>query len=354
MAALEKLEAALRKQTGRELYDNALNLDCLWGILANMDSKDKTLENMSGRRFSMSKDVAGKSRQVDFRTGLPVAQGASPVTGSLASLELSTQENIQTQSGEMGWSYYQAREDVRTALIEQMTKDVSKNIQWVKMTAEALRDAIRIKVMSDIIPAADVTTAGQGAEAENKIMAIGYPLQNATSGTYSYLGLNMADAEMQRSQAVRSGTTGSAFGVMSLSNLRKKILLPLKPRGGKPDIVLCDADVFDYVLSQAEGKLVLAQEDTLEYGGENVRYGGRYWCYEPLLDDVYDTTTYRQTLFLQSDTWEFTWKEFGNDSLSLSPHDKTNFLQKVLWACACQLICYNPRKNAVAYNVTLS
>lgn len=350
MAAKTKLEQALVRQTGRELYDNAYQGSGISGILMARD----TMDNTRGKRIKMDKDASGKAKQVDFRVALPVTQGAQAINGSLASLELETQSNFQTVSGEMGWSYYQSREDVRTALIEQMTKAVSKNVQWVKDTAEALRDSIELAIMGDVIPPTSVTTAGQGAEAENKIMALAYPLQNATSGTYSYLGLNLADAQLQPTQAIVSGTTGSAFGVMSLSSLRTKILHPLMPRRAKIDIALVDSDIFDYMLTQAEGKVVLAQEDQLNYGGSAIRYGGIWWCYEPKLDDVYDTTTYREALFLQSDTWEYTYAEIGDSSLTMNDNPRTNLLKTLLFACAVQLLCYHPRKNARAYNVSKS
>ncbi len=348
---LEKLEVALRNQVGRELYDNTMDSVVFLSILRDLDISQKT----PNTRFVKSDDMAGSSVQVDFRTGLPTTTGASPLTGALGDLELAPQSSYNQHSGTMGWSYYHGREDVRLPLLEQMPKNVSKVVDWTKDVAKAIGDSVLVKMSEDLIPAVLPTTSGTGYYTESSIMSLLYPLQSASSGTFSYLGINLADSANLEAQAVISGSSSSDFGVATLSNLRKNILNQLRnKRGAKLDLVLCTGDVYDYAMTQAEAKVVLSNQADAEYGvHEGIMYGGLRWVHEPRLDDLYDAEGKRLLPILDSSTWRFTWKNMGSDSLALKDHETAVFLKKAVWGIGSQFLCLHVRKNGLAYGVTL-
>lgn len=340
---LTGLSIAVRNQVGRELYDFADKYHSFVSVLLALD-------NMYGTntRFMKTTDITGEKAQVNFRASLPVVQGTNAITGSLASLELPVQQNYSVVGGKMPWSHYQLREDIRKAYVQHIAGDKAKNISWIQDVSKAARDAIIKKTSDDLFPLAAPSVSAYNA-AENALMALHYPLQAATSGTYEYLEINMAAAQYQQMQA----TVKTSFGVCSLSNVRKNLLLPLKQKGANIDIVVCDSSVYDYILTAAETRIQYGQADKLDYGGEYVRYAGRYWLPEERLDSYFDTVADREIYALDSSTWEFCQQGLTDDFMIIQNPNSSKLLT-MLGGFVCRNTCHLPRYNGRGVGVTLS
>jgi hypothetical protein len=342
---LTGLAIALRNQVGRELYDTADTYHSFASVLLAMDNMYGTTS-----RFMKSTDVSGEKAQVNFRTGLPQVQGVNAITGSLASLELPVQQNFSVVGGKAPWSHYQLREDIRRAYVDHISKDKAKTLNWIKDVSKAARDAVVKKLNEDWFPLAAVSASSTAYNAaENACMAVPYALQTATSGTYELLEINLAAAQYQQLQA----TVKTSFGTPELSTVRKNILMPLKQKGANVDLVICDSSVYDYILTEAEVPIRYGQSDKLDYGGEYVRYAGRYWLPESRLDDFFDATGGREIYFLDSSTWEFC-QQGMQDDFTLMPNPNTSKLLTMLGGFVCRLTCHLPRYNGRATGVTLS
>lgn len=367
MPRLENLEMALRNQISRDLQDltAARQLRTTLSLILRMDN----FYGVSSRFQPVGNDLTGEEFQVDFRTGLPQVQGVMAETGNLESLELPVQQTFAMMSGTVKPSHYQFREDVRVAYIEAFKKGKLKSVtDYVSKVSSAVRDAVMLDLNHDMFPTTNLAPTypsglTTGYAQENKIMAMAYALQvgrddndpsNSTPTTYNYFDLDMNTYTDLR--AVNSGTTGVAFGVASLQNIRKNILMPLSHRGAMPDIAVCDSDVYDYILDQAEDKVVLSQQESQVLGASRIKYGGLFWNPEPQMDDKYNedsTNNKREIYVLDSATWVF--KLNGNLSeVSLVDNPNTKTLKSLQGYFQCAFFCENPSMNGRAYNVSLS
>lgn len=365
---LTKLALALRNQVNRELFDFAFDHHSMLALLAGMENAYR----VKGR-FTRTSDVKGEKLQLDYRKSAPNVTGAKAETGSVGSLELPAQENYESIGGTMSWSYYQLREDIRTIYIDQYTSATAKaQVPVVKQIASGARDAIFDKFTKDMFPLDDLfpsrdgggaaTTDGNklGAHAEDKIMAIAYPLQTgrrdndtteSTPAAYSYLGIDLNVETALR--AINSGEYDSAFGNPTASALRRKLILPLRNRGHKADLGVTDSDTYDYLATNiADPKVVIESAETLEYGGEYIRALGVNWMVEPRMDDKLDDSENKKEIYLlTSDSWEFRQVGVMGD-LTIRENPNTALLHTMLGRVIAAWACKHPRANARGYNIT--
>ena len=367
---LADLTNATRTEITRKLPDVVSSKKNTLGILVGSQVlRTKKTGNAPFDILRSNDLAAGEAFQIDFQVGFPVAVGAKAITGSMASLKLPQQANFNVVSGKITPSYYQLREDIRTAQVERVKK--SPKVLGPNLASKISQSAITgfmKKWNDDLFPDAGCTpcyAAGvNGIYQEDKMMALAYPLQSgyvlnaaSGSGTYPYIVDDMNATGYTTLKALNVGTTASGFGVMSPSNLRTKLTLPMEDiEGAMPNLLVCDSAVYDYGVLQAEGKVVIEQEDMPDYAFSGIaKYAGVYWLREGKLDTLYATTSYREAYLLDANTWEFRWSGLdGEDALSITPDPDTKLLVTLLGKAATCLICHVPRYNARAYNVTLS
>lgn len=335
---LTGLSISLANQISRELYDYAYSYHTFVSLLAGLD-------NMYGakQRITRSNDLSGSAIRLEFRASLPVIQGSNSVSGSLASLALTPQTNFSVVAGEMPWSHYQMREDIRVAYLDHIVKDPKSVVPYIKEVSQAARNAVIQKLSEDMFPSTAVSTTN-GKYAEDQVMAVAYPLQNPGS-SYEYCSLDLNDGGYAGIRA----TVATSFGVASLSNIRKNLLIPLRHKMAKPDIGLVDTAVYDYMVTQAEDKIRIEQQSKLEYGGEWVKYGGIIWAVESRLDLLAS----RELYVMDSSTWEFRQKGAFQDFKVIENPD-TATLVTMLGQFPGALICKLPRYNGRGVGVTLS
>lgn len=367
MAARTGIDVALPNQIGRNLYDIVYKK---FGFVAMLKGLDMVYG--APTRIMKSNDTSGSKVSFDFRTGTPTVSGVNAVTGALGTLLQSESETYSTISAELPWSHYQLREDIRTAVINKVVDNPKTMVPWVKKVAESISDAILFKLSQDLFPddALTPTRAAGGATgvaAENRIMALAYPLQVGRDGndpaailpaTYDYAGIDLNDTspDYTRLRATNEGTYATPFattGTPSLSNLRRKLIMPMRNKGAMPDLGICDNEVYDYFLTTAESKVVLDQTANLEYGGETIKWGGLRWMVEDRLSTMAeDASNERELYILQSDTWEFRQKDAFTD-FGIQDHPSTKTLKTILGYFECALICHNPRFNARGVNIVV-
>lgn len=363
MGTLTGLEQAFRKQIGKELYDYQKNYNGFVSLLASMDNMWKV-----SSRFTRSNDIASNGIQVTYRAGLPTVTGVNAVTGSLASLVMPEQTGFNIVTGTMPWSHYHIREDIRKSLVQHLEKDPKVVVPYIKSVSKAVRDAVMQKLSEDMFPEDNCwpsKSAGfaSGNAAENKVLSVPYPIQSGyvtntpipDATVYPYLVDDLNAAGFTGMKAINAGydDTGKQFGTMTLSNLRRQIILPLRNRGGDPDLAVVDSAIYDYICTQTEDKIRLQQNRTLEYGGEIVRYGPVDWLIEERLDLLTDAGEFREAYFLQTEDWEFTQKDaLGDFDIIQNPHAPA--LLTLLGYFTCGLVCKNTRRQGRAYDVRLS
>lgn len=359
MAQLTGLQIALRNQISRSVNDTTRLNPTFVAMLAALD-------NLFGvqSRFQRSDDITGEKIQVDFRTGLPTVQGVNAVTGPAAQLEQQPVIGSTFQSGTMPWSHYQFREDIRTAYIQHLESNPASVVPYVKRVSEACKDAVLLKLSQDILPDATLapalTTGVSGDVREDKILSLYHPLLVGRDGndstavtptTFRYLDFDFNTNTSFR--AVNYGTSGVAFGNMTLSLLRRKLLMPLRNRGAKPDLVVTDSDIYDYAITTAESKVVIEQMDKMEFGGTWVKYGGLFWMTDPQEDAkiAASGSNFHQAAVLQTSDWHFIFKGTLRD-FAVIDNPKTAALKTVLGYLSCALVCEAPRMQGHAFNVT--
>ena len=120
---LADLTNATRTEITRKLPDVVSSKKNTLGILVGSQVlRTKKTGNAPFDILRSNDLAAGEAFQVDFQVGFPVAVGAKAITGSMASLKLPQQANFNVVSGKITPSYYQLREDIRTAQVERVKK----------------------------------------------------------------------------------------------------------------------------------------------------------------------------------------------------------------------------------------
>lgn len=361
MAAITGVDVALRNQVNRELWDYADDYHSFISVLCALDN----MWNVQSR-FQKDEDTSGEAFQITYRKGLPTVQGVLARTDTITNLPRTEQSNFSIVAGKMLPSFYDCREDVRRAYLTVFEKNPQAVLPYLKSVAQAARDAFYKKLSDDMFPVASIgepTDPGSGtsfAEAEDKVMAVHYPLQsgyadNAStgSGTYSYLGIDMNAAGYTDLKSVQYGTTSSSFGNPSWDNIRKNLILPIKLRGGRPDLLIVDSGTYSYMLNDAETAIRIKQSTNLQFGGELIQVGDMFVMPEGRMDLYPANSVPRQLYCLQTDTWRFKYRHL-NDQLKFIDHPDTATLVTLLAYIEVCLVCEHPRYNGRGYNVSLA
>lgn len=359
MAAITGVDVALRNQVNRELWDYADDYHSFISVLCALDN----MWNVQSR-FVKDQDTSGESFQITYRKGLPTVQGVLARTDTITNLPRTEQSNFSIVAGKMQPSFYDCREDVRRAYLSVFEKNPQAVLPYLKAVASAARDAFYKKLSDDMFPTdiGEPTDPGSGtsyAEAEDKVMALHYPLQSGFadneltgSGTYPYLGIDLNAAGYTDLKAKNAGTTTSSFGNPSWANIREKLILPLKLRGAQPDLIICDSSVYSYMLNDAETAIRLKQSTNLKFGGEIIQVGDMFVLPEGRLDTL-AATYLRQMYVVQTDTWRFKYRHL-NDQLKFIDHPDSAVLVTLLAYIEVCLMCEHPRYNGRGYNVSVA
>lgn len=359
MAAITGVDVALRNQVNRELWDYADDYHSFVSVLAALDNMWQVQS-----RFQKDNDTTGESFQFTYRKGLPTVQGVLARTDTITNLPRTEQSNFSIVAGKIQPSFYDSREDVRRAYLSVFEKNPQAVVPYLKAVAQAMRDAFYKKLSDDMFPTdiGEPTDPGSGtsyAEAEDKVMAVHYPLQSgyadneaSGSGTYSYLGFDLNAAGYTGLKSVQKGTTTAGFGNPTWDNIRTNLILPLKLRGAKPDLLLVDSGTYSYMLNDAETAIRLSQSTNLKFGGEIIRVGDMFVMPESRLDTL-GVSYPRQLYCLQTDTWRFKYRHL-NDQLKFIDHPDTAVLVTLLAYIEVCLVCEHPRFNGRGYNVSLA
>lgn len=337
-------------------------------MLAGLNARNAKYQNlddplMGKGMWRRDTDVSGDKMQFEIRTALPATTGALARTGAPETLVQSLTEGFTFIGGELPYSYYQFDEVVRTAKIEAFQNNPESMADYIGEISTAITDSIMLKLNEDLIPALPLYPSYAsgftgGAAAENKIMALGYPLQTGqasngagTSTSYSYAGIDIGTTY----SALRA-TAPTPLAANSLTATRRAITYPLQDKGAKPDIMIADSAIYDGWLVEAEAKTVIGQEDYLKYGGTYREFpGGVMGLREGRLDTVFASAAATRVIYaLQSSSWYFALKGSVGNDVSFELHDVpgTTLLKRMTGHIVCGFACTNPRVNARVYGVT--
>lgn len=277
---LVKVQTALRNQVQRKLHSVADTQHAFTALLLALDNYYDT----PGTRFIRADGVdavQGTEIQIDFETALPVWAGVQHQAGALAAFAIAAAENWSMRGGKVGYSAYQGAETIRKSMLNRMARSPKSALPTIKKIASAMARSAMMKMDVDFFPAVNMVDNNTTyMHAENKVMAIAYPLQNPAAGVYEYAQIDLNAAGYTGIKAVVSGDTSgaNAFGTPTPSNIRKKLLFPLQhSRQAKPDIGLCDSDVLDYMITNAEANTVIDMADKLKFGATLINCVGINW-----------------------------------------------------------------------------
>lgn len=314
---LVKVQLALRNQVSRKLHSVADVQHAFTALLLAMDNYYDT-PNTRFVRVDGEDAVYGSEVQWDFEVSLPVWAGVQHQTAALSAFAIAAAENHGMRGAHMGYSAYQGAETVRKSTLNRMARSPKSSLPLIKKIASAMARSAVQKLDADLFPAANmVDNATTYNAAEDHVSALAYPLQSPASGTYEYGSLNLNAAGYTGIKAVVSGdTTGSnAFGTPTPSNLRKKLIFPLQhARQAKPDIGLCDSDVLDYMITNAEPNTVIDMRDKLKFGATLINCVGINWLPVDRLNILAATANQKRELYvLESEHHRFHSWGLGDD-----------------------------------------
>lgn len=364
-APLVNTAMALRNQLSRDLIrvDGQRQRRTFVALLFALDNYYK--QNV---RIQRSEDMSGESLQVDFQMAGPTWSGVDALNASYATNTMSKSTAMSMVAGTFGWSGYQFQETIRKALMERISGGKLKSAaNYISKISRTVTSNFYRKLDDDLFPnsfPAPSSVNTNHVASATRTMSLLYPLQtggtnNAAPSTENYLygNLDLNDStgpNYTQIKALSVGNTTTAFGTPTVSNFRTKIMMPLTDRGANIDVIGVDHAVYDFMLGQAEAKLQINMADRLSFGGTYIDYLGLpIAVFEKL--NQYATLGRRMVPFLDSSTWRFHTKPFGEDRFALIKD-----LEGLPTAMMMQgwhevaFLCEDPSFNGLAYNVTLT
>ncbi len=330
-----------------------------------LDTLLRVQDGMKKRGIDIQKSsrVDGTGLRVDMKVANPVTSGFLGKTAALADHKIPPQRHFNHVAGTMDFSWYRGAERITKDTAQRIGSNSVEAIQnYVMEVGKAIADSIHERLDEDFFPAVTVSPS-VGAPAENKVMAIRYPLlsgytdNEATgSGSYTYLGHNLNSGFMVNAKAISSGSVASAFGVPSTSNLRTKVLMRLmQERKARNLFALTDFAIVDYMINQGESKYQITVEDSMTYGAsELAKYAGVYFCPNYRHNLLADNSLDRVIDFIEPSTWHWHSEGLGETEVISPVPDEPTMHSAIQWAFKCAILCANPRINGLAYKVTLS
>lgn len=320
------VQAALRQNITREINDVVSYRYGFMGAAMAMDDHYGVADDPEKRRFNRDMDVSGFEVQWDMLSGLPVVSGVQHRSGAVGAFAIADQENFTTFAAHMGWSAYQFLETIRVSTINRHSNNKSKLANYVEQVSKACRTAVVKKLEEDFFPLDNVDNAPTSYDmAEDKVQAVSYPLLANVAGTYEYASINMNAAGYTGMRATVYGEVDGTpnFGTPTPSKIRTQLLNPMTlGKMSQPDVAFCDSSVLDYMIQQAESKVVIEMQEKLKYGALMVNYCGLTWMPLYRLDQLAATGgKVREILVLESKNHVFKTFNLANVSL-IEPDNK--------------------------------
>lgn len=357
---LTGIYAAFRNHLARKIIDINQYKTGFIGLLAAMEANDQMLKggDMEPVRFNREMDTSGRGWEWDAMTGRAAVTGVDNTSGTLSDFVIANQTNFANLLLQMDVSSYHGLETVKKSNIIRHSK--GKGLaNYIDTVAGSFIASMTTKWEADLFPADNVeNSSGSYDMAPNKLQAVAYPLMadNAGATNYEYATVDMNAAAYSGLKAVVSGTLSTSFGTPTPSNIRTKLLMPLNFReGSTPDIGLCDSAVYDFMLQQAEAKVVLDFKEKLGYGSEIVRYLGLFWVPLYRLDVLASTSGKKREIMILS-SQNHVWKcQEGPESYGIIDNvPNAPGLVNIQGYTECAYINTTPRFDARGLNVAIS
>ena len=350
---LVKVQLALRNQVSRNLHTVCDSQHAFTAFLLALD----TMYDTKGLRVVRDKDMQGPEIQFDYETGLPVVAGVQHQAAALSAFVIAAAENHAIRGARMGYSAYQGAETIRKSTLNRMKRSPQSAVPYIKKVAKAMSRAVVKDLDEDLFPSTNmVDNATTYHWGEDHVMAIAYPLQDPASGTYEYANLNLNASGYTGIKAVVAGNGTTGFGLPTPSNLRKKLIFPLRhTREAKPDIGLCDSDVLDYMITNAEQSVLIDMSDKLNFGATVIKCVGLMWMPVDRLNVLANTASQKRELYvLESEHHRWMSWGVGDDVKVIDdlPREPGNVSLQTYYECA--YVNELPRNDARAYDVVLS
>lgn len=323
--------------------------------------------------------------QLNFVRAEPEAEGFDWTNRDIQGMTAPLKQATDTMAGVMREpaGYRIPSEAVSEGLVEKMQTDVA-TAGYIEMLKKGMLDAYYIRWEEDLNPTSNelAPTVAGGVNGENsttKVLSLFHTAQSgyvgnsqtADASSYAYVGINLNDARNlgMKALVVGSGPTlGQAslglpnvpFGVPSNANLRKKIYYGMDDRQVSPEdltLAFADQDVYDYLVADPESREVkhgMKAMETFSYGGMfRILPNGVMVSYLSNLQRLFTVTGIHKMLFQPRE--ELMWAVHKNlpiaEILPIVGNPGFKNLQSVTYA---KHIDRNPRRKALAYNITLS
>lgn len=345
------VDTALRRQIAKRIHNVAFQRPSFLGLLMGLDTFYN--KRAKGHLRVNKLGIKGGKMQFNFWTSLPEVRGTNALNPDYSSRQIPIVKNTRHAAGTLDASSYEAAEPVDQYEINRMVgDDALPNL--VSKTADLFAEAFITRINSDMFPAVNQTGGVQTyANQIDRIMSLAYPLQsgyanNASngSGAYNYLGIDMNAAPNVGMKALNVGDTGGKTAP-TVTNIRQKLLMPLRARGANIDVLLMGADDFSTFCNSADAQIQQPYTQEMTIGTEWAKFGNVFVVYEPMIDPL----PMKEIYALDSSTWTFGMTESGVDKIDLV--DKVpgapsyNLLQAYAeFAFACE----NPRFNGRMFN----
>lgn len=327
--------------------------------------------------------------QLNFVRSQPEAEGFDWTNRDIMGMTAPLKQATDTIGGIMREpaGYRIPSEAISEGLVEKMQTDEA-TADYVETIKKGMLDAYYNRWEEDLNPTSNelAPTVAGGVNGENStthVLALFHTAQSgyvgnsqtADASSYSYCGINLNDARNlgMKALVVGSGPTSGPgggqsglgianvpFGVPSNANLRKKIYYPMDDRQVSPQdltLAFADQDVYDYLVADPESREVkfgMKAMETFSYGGMfRILPNGVMVSYLSNLQRLFTQTGIHKMLFQPRE--ELMWavhKNFPTAKL-LDIVGNPGF-QNFQSATYAKHIVRNPRRAALAYNITLS
>ena len=283
MAEIQDLSLALQRQVAKKIYNTAFSTPSFVSLLFALDN----FYMKSPVKRIDPYGIEGGDMRINFQVSQPVVRGVNRNGTDFSQRIIPLQANAETIAGSIAESAYEFLEAIDRYKINRLKGDKMLS-EFVKLTAAQCADAWITKINSDFWPSTQqVGGTGQYAQSD-KIMAFAYPLQTGFSGnaatgtgTYSYLGIDLNTRT--NIKALNYGTDSQGV-TPTIGNLRQNLIMPLRQRGAKVDLMIAGSADYEYLINQADAEVRLSYEKELEFGGTYVKLEDIFVIYEPMID----------------------------------------------------------------------
>lgn len=373
--ALEGLQRALDTYiagASGELHDMVLSAMPYTAAMAGMDELAKNAAMPTGR-FMSTDTLSGNNARFTFEVAIPEGYGVSAETGPVADLEYPYREVQTSVTLQARKSYYANDDVIRMSDLVAFDEDANPDlVPFLRTKVNGLVKGTFKTINSDLFPVTNASPSHTGnsdtfAPTEERVMALSHALQTGQSGnaagaatSYDYFGYNIGTNA--NTQAVNYGTHSSSF-VFAQQTVFENIILPIRERGGNPDIALVDRGVYALLADFINDKTVVGVTETIAFGVQTLVIDGVRYILEPRLSELASAASQkREAYYLDSSKWSFKYETFnaeggeksaGMTGVAIKPARSRAFYA-IDMGLVCRHVCTAPRYNGRAYNLTLS